>query len=447
MAESADRKELSEAGQEEGGNEVMMEGPKEHPERGEDATAGPGDDGECGEEVAGGPGEDREQGEDTNGDSDPHPDRPKGLMGYLLDTDFVESLPVKVKYRVLALKKLQTRVANLESKFLREFHGIERKFAEMYQPLLEKRRQIINGIYEPTEEECEYKSDSGGYNDDEIYDEEEMYGKEEALVHECMDEDDGYEDYYYYAVDEEEEEDDHDTQATTEENKEEEDPKGIPDFWLTVLKNVDTLTPLIKKYDEPILKLLTDVKVNLSGPGELLSFTLEFYFKPNEYFKNEVLTKTYVLKSRLAYYDPHPYRGTAIEYCTGCEIDWNEGKNVTLKTIKKKQKHQIWGTIRTVTEDFPKDSFFNFFTPHGSSSNGRYVNDDFLLGHNLRTYIIPRSVLFFSGDALESQQEGVVREVNDAIYDKIIYDNWMAAIEEVKACCKNLEALVEDIDR
>uniref|UniRef100_G3U3K1 Nucleosome assembly protein 1 like 2 n=1 Tax=Loxodonta africana TaxID=9785 RepID=G3U3K1_LOXAF len=321
-------------------------------------------------------------------------------------TDFVESLPVKVKYRVLALKKLQTRVANLESKFLREFHGIERKFAEMYQPLLEKRRQIINGIYEPTEEECEYKSDSGGYNDDEIYDEEEI-------------------------------------QATTEENKEEEDPKGIPDFWLTVLKNVDTLTPLIKKYDEPILKLLTDVKVNLSGPGELLSFTLEFYFKPNEYFKNEVLTKTYVLKSRLAYYDPHPYRGTAIEYCTGCEIDWNEGKNVTLKTIKKKQKHQIWGTIRTVTEDFPKDSFFNFFTPHGSSSNGRYVNDDFLLGHNLRTYIIPRSVLFFSGDALESQQEGVVREVNDAIYDKIIYDNWMAAIEEVKACCKNLEALVE----
>ena len=100
-----------------------------------------------------------------------------------------------------------------------------------------------------------------------------------------------------------------------------------------------------------------------------------------------------------------------------------------------------------MTEDFPKDSFFNFFSPHGISLNGGDENDDFLLGHNLRTYIIPRSVLFFSGDALESQQEGVVREVNDEIYDKIIYDDWMAAIEEVKACCKNLEALVEDIDR
>ncbi|MBZ3891434.1 Nucleosome assembly protein 1-like 2 [Sciurus carolinensis] len=409
---------------------------------------GGGEEGGKGEDAAAGSGEEGGKGGDTNEDSDP--DRPKGLIGYLLDTDFVESLPVKVKYRVLALKKLQTRAANLESKFLREFHDIERKFAEMYQPLLEKRRQIINAIYEPTEEECEYKTDCEDYDDEDMEEEEDMHGKEEGMVHEYGDEDDGYEDYYYdYAIEEEEEEEeeaDDDTEATGEENKEE-DPKGIPDFWLTVLKNVDTLTPLIKKYDEPILKLLTDIKVKLSDPGEPLSFTLEFHFKPNEYFKNELLTKTYVLKSRLAYYDPHPYRGTAIEYSTGCEIDWNEGKNVTLRTIKKKQKHRIWGTIRTVTEDFPKDSFFNFFSPHGISLNGGDGNDDFLLGHNLRTYIIPRSVLFFSGDALESQQEGVVREVNDAIYDKIIYDNWMAAIEEVKACCKNLEALVEDIDR
>lgn len=463
MAESADSKELLVSSQEEAGNKVMVEGPGKQPEHGENAAAEPGNDGERGEEAAPCPGEEGEKCEDAAGSGeggekaevteDSEPDRPKGLIGYLLDTDFVESLPMKVKYRVLALKKLQTRVANLESKFLREFHEIERKFAEMYQPLLEKRRQIINAIYEPTKEECEYKSDYEDYDDEEMYDEEEMYGNEDGLVHEYMDE--GYEeDYYDYAIVEEEDDnnaaaaaddDDDDIEATGENNKE--DAQGIPDFWLTVLKNVDTLTPLIKKYDEPILKLLTDIKVKLSDPGEPLSFTLEFHFKPNEYFKNELLTKTYVLKSRLAYYDPHPYRGTAIEYCTGCEIDWNEGKNVTLKTIKKKQKHRIWGTIRTVTEDFPNDSFFNFFTPYGISSNGKDGNDDFLLGHNLRTYIIPRSVLFFSGDVLESQQEGVIREVNDAIYDKIIYDSWMAAIEEVKACCKNLEAMVEDIDR
>lgn len=108
MAESADHKELLESSQEETGDKVMMEGPREQPERGEDAAAGPGDDGERGEEAAAGPGEEGgkgeeaaaesgdggEKGEDADEDSDP--DRPKGLIGYLLDTDFVESLPVKI---------------------------------------------------------------------------------------------------------------------------------------------------------------------------------------------------------------------------------------------------------------------------------------------------------------------------------------------------------------
>ncbi|XP_032761890.1 LOW QUALITY PROTEIN: nucleosome assembly protein 1-like 2 [Rattus rattus] len=458
MAESAEHKELSESNQEELGSQVMAEGPGGSQDCSEGVSTEPGDGGQQGEETvaagaeeegkgeeaAAGSGEDAGKGGGAAEDSDS--DRPKGLIGYLLDTDFVESLPVKVKYRVLALKKLQTRAAHLESKFLREFHDIERKFAEMYQPLLEKRRQIINAVYEPTEEECEYKSDCEDYFEEEMDEEEETNGNEEGMVHEYVDEDDGYEDCYYDYDDEEEEEEEEDESAgaTGGEAVNEEDPKGIPDFWLTVLKNVEALTPMIKKYDEPILKLLTDIKVKLSDPGEPLSFTLEFHFKPNEYFKNELLTKTYVLKSKLACYDPHPYRGTAIEYATGCHIEWNEGKNVTLRTIKKKQRHRVWGTVRTVTEDFPKDSFFNFFSPHGIK--WRDENDDFY-GHNFCVPMNSKMVLFFSGDAFESQQEGVVREVNDEIYDKIIYDDWMAAIEEVKACCKNLEALVEDIDR
>ncbi|KAM6143258.1 LOW QUALITY PROTEIN: nucleosome assembly protein 1-like 2 [Erethizon dorsatum] len=409
----------------------------------EDAPAGPGDNGERGEEAVAGLGEEGRKGDDTTagsgkaekgGDTDENSDsdHQKGFISYILDTDFVESLPVKVKYFALALK-LQTRADNSESRFLREFHNIERKFAEMYQPLLEKRRQVASAIYEPREE-CEY-------NDEKMDDEEEMYGNEEGTVHEGN-EDDDYEDYYYdYAMlmEEEGEEEDDDTEATGEENKEK-DPKGISDFWL--FKNVETLTYLIKKYYELILK--PDIKVNDSGA--LLTFTLEFYF-PNEYFKNELLAKTYVLKSRLAY-DPHPYRGTVIEYSTGCEIDWNEGKNVTLKTTKRKQKHQIWGTT-TMTKDFPKELFFNFFSPHGINLNGGDRNDDFLLGHNL-LIIIPRSLLFFPGNSLESQQEGIVREEltspSNATYDKIIFDNLVAAFEEAKSCCKNPEAL-EDTDR
>ncbi len=46
-----------------------------------------------------------------------------------------------------------------------------------------------------------------------------------------------------------------------------------------------------------------------------------------------------------------------------CTVDWVKGKNVTLKTIKKKQKHKGRGTVRTVTKTVPNDSFFNFFSP------------------------------------------------------------------------------------
>lgn len=47
----------------------------------------------------------------------------------------------------------------------------------------------------------------------------------------------------------------------------------------------------------------------------------------------------------------------------GCEINWKKGKNVTVKTIKKKQKHKSRGSVRTVTKSVQADSFFNFFTP------------------------------------------------------------------------------------
>ena len=46
-----------------------------------------------------------------------------------------------------------------------------------------------------------------------------------------------------------------------------------------------------------------------------------------------------------------------------CSITWNKGKNVTVKVVKKKQKHKGRGTTRTVTKTVQNDSFFNFFSP------------------------------------------------------------------------------------
>uniref|UniRef100_A0AAX7V913 Nucleosome assembly protein 1-like 1 n=1 Tax=Astatotilapia calliptera TaxID=8154 RepID=A0AAX7V913_ASTCA len=274
-------------------------------------------------------------------------ERLDGLNGS--PSGYMESLPKVVKRRVNALKNLQVKCAHIEAKFYEEVHELERKYAALYQPLFDK---------------------------DEM--------KEKAKL-------------------EEEKKD-----------EEKEDPKGIPEFWLTVFKNVDLLSDMLQEHDEPILKHLQDIKVKFSDPGQPMSFTLEFQFEPNDFFTNTVLTKTYKMRSEPDENDPFSFDGPEIMSCTGCTIEWTKGKNVTLKTIKKKQKHKGRGTVRTVTKTVPNDSFFNFFTPPEVPENGELDEDseailaaDFEIGHFIRERIVPRAVLYFTGEAIEDDDDDV----------------------------------------
>ena len=92
-----------------------------------------------------------------------------------------------------------------------------------------------------------------------------------------------------------------------------------------------------------------------------MSFVLEFPYEPNEYFTSEVLTKTYRMRSEPDDSDPFSFDGPEIMGGTGSQIDWQKGKNVTLKTIRNKQKHKGRGRVCTVTKTVSNDSFFNFF--------------------------------------------------------------------------------------
>ncbi|XP_038936256.1 nucleosome assembly protein 1-like 1 [Rattus norvegicus] len=314
-------------------------------------------------------------------------------------TGYTESLPKVVKRRVNALKNLLVKCAQIEAKFDEDVHDLERKYAVLCQPLFDKRFEIINAIYEPTEEECEWKPDE----EDEVSEE----LKEKAMI-------------------EDEKKD-----------EEKEDPKGIPEFWLTDFKNVDLLSDMVQEHDEPILKPLKDTKVKFSDPGQPISFILEFHFEPNEYFTNEMLTKTYRMRSEPDDSDPLSFDGPEIMGCTGCQIDWKKGKNVTLKTIKKKQKHKgHGGTVRTVTKTVSNDSFFNFFAPPEIPENGDLDDDaeailaaDFEIGHFLCEHIIPRSVLFFTGEDIEDDGDDYDEEGEDA-------DEGYQLFEQVKSCSK-----------
>ncbi|XP_018608246.1 nucleosome assembly protein 1-like 4 isoform X2 [Scleropages formosus] len=296
----------------------------------------------------------------------------------------LESLPKSVKRRVNALKQLQVRCAHTEAKFYEEVHELERKYASLYQPLFDKRRDVITGTVEPTDAECEWRSDH----------EEEEELSEELKKKACMEE-------------------------TKEAAPSEEDPKGIPEFWLTIFKNVDMLGDLLQEHDEPILKHLQDIKVKFSEPGQPMSFTLEFHFEPNSYFTNTVLTKVYKMKSEPDREDPFSFEGPEIIDCEGCEINWNKGKDVTVKTIKKKQKHKGRGTVRTITKTVPNDSFFNFFNPikvaetEMDEDSEFTLAADFEIGHFFRERIVPRAVLYFTGEALEDDDSFEEEELEE----------------------------------
>uniref|UniRef100_H2TC71 Nucleosome assembly protein 1-like 4 n=1 Tax=Takifugu rubripes TaxID=31033 RepID=H2TC71_TAKRU len=286
-------------------------------------------------------------------------------------------IPKVVKRRVHALKRLQVQCANIEAKFYEEVHELERKYAALYHPLFEKRRDIVTGMVEPTDEECEWTSDRE---------------EEDALAEEVKEK---------ASIED----------TKKEEAKPEEEPKGIPEFWLTIFKRVDMLSDMLQEHDEPILKHLKDIQVKFSEPGQPMSFTLEFHFEPNGYFNNAVLTKVYKMKSEPDASEPFSFEGPEIIDCEGCQIDWHKGKDVTVKTIKKKQKHKGRGTVRTVTKQVPNDSFFNFFTPIKVSPDGEMDEDyeftlatDFEIGHFFRERIIPRAVLYFTGEALEDDE-------------------------------------------
>jgi len=316
----------------------------------------------------------------------------QGKLGSMVgqNSGYIQSLPPQVKKRIKSLKKLQLEATHIEAKFYQEVHELECKYHKLYTPLYEKRSTITKGTYEPTEEECDFPSDSEDEEDELSAD-----VKDKAKI--------------------EDEKKDEVTEKT-------EDVVGIPEFWLTIFKNVDMLAEMVQEADEPVLALLEDVTETLSGNGETMGFTLHFHFKENDYFTNKVLTKEYMMKCEPVEDNPFDFEGPEIFKCKGCEIDWKKGKNLTVKTVKKKQKHKNKGNIRTITKQMKADSFFNFFDPPTVPEDPKVEVDeetqqiltaDFEIGHYIRERIVPRAVLYFTGEALDEDSDFEEEEESD----------------------------------
>ena len=68
--------------------------------------------------------------------------------------------------------------------------------------------------------------------------------------------------------------------------------------------------------------------------------------------------------------------------------------------------------MRTITKQVKSDSFFNFFDPPPipedpdadvDAETQDLLTADFEIGHYIRDRIIPRAVLYFTGEALEEE--------------------------------------------
>ena len=315
---------------------------------------------------------------------------------------YIESLPPSVQRRIKALKNLQLEYTKIEQEFFAEVAALEAKYAVKYKPLLEKRSDIVVGRYEPTDKECEWEDDDDEEDDDDDNDD---------------DADKKVKDSSESASDKAA------AKAASGEDASDDQVTGIPSFWLTTLKNVEVMEEAVKEHDEPLLDHLEDIKI-VYEDNKGLDFTLEFHFSENEFFTNKVLTKSYVVQCKVDEDDPFSFDGPSIIKTTGCKIDWKKGKNLTVKTVKKKQRHKGRGQTRTVTKTVPNESFFNFFSPPEESSAAAGDDDeedaltevlaaDFAKAEFLKDRLIPQAVLFFTGEALEDDDDDYGLEEED----------------------------------
>ncbi|KAK3686009.1 putative nucleosome assembly protein I [Podospora appendiculata] len=290
----------------------------------------------------------------------------QGRLGNLVgkSSGYIESLEPEVKRRVAGLKGIQKEHSKLEAEFQEEVLQLEKKYFAKFTPLYEQRSAIVNGKTEPSEDQIK-----AGEEDDEP--EEEAEGA-----------------------------------AVKEEKSSESKPvNGIPEFWLSAMKNQMSLAEMITDRDEEALRLLTDIRMEyLDKPG----FRLIFEFAENDFFTNKTITKTYFYQNESGYGGDFIY-----DHAEGDKIDWKEGQDLTVRVEQKKQRNKTTKQTRIVKKTVPTESFFNFFSPpsapteeddDAASDIEERLELDYQLGEDIKEKLIPRAIDWFTGEALAFEE-------------------------------------------
>lgn len=144
--------------------------------------------------------------------------------------------------------------------------------------------------------------------------------------------------------------------------------KSIPNFWVTAFINHPQISGILEEEEKECLHYLTKLEVE-EFEDIKSGYKINFHFKTNPFFENEVLTKEFQL-------------GTSGDPSSeSTPIRWKEGKKLPKKSKDTKSRK------RTLEQK----SFFKWFTDNGDPSYddiAEVIKDD-MWPNPLQYYLVP----------------------------------------------------------
>jgi nucleosome assembly protein 1-like 1 len=288
----------------------------------------------------------------------------------------MNAMPTAQRKRVYGLKALVAKTRAFNRAKNETLAALELSFLKQVEPLMEKRREIVNGRHEPSAAEVKLGVDPTESKVEEIVDSDEEAEKKPKR------------------------------KGVTVQAPKEEDAKelmklagqqadgGIPGFWLTAIKNNEVLESMVNPRDEDALLKLTDVVCSYPENNARKGFALTFHFAENKYFTNKTVTKTYLM-------DEEEEDEDVLDKAVASDIDWTSPENKLTVIIKqKKQRHKSGKGIRVVQKEEKCPSFFGFFYPptEEDEDEDEMLEMDYECGIAFHRSLVPRAVHSFTGE-------------------------------------------------
>ncbi|CAN4090673.1 unnamed protein product [Withania somnifera] len=159
--------------------------------------------------------------------------------------------------------------------------------------------------------------------------------------------------------------------------------KSIPDFWVTAFLSHPALGDLLNVEDQKIFKYLDSLDVE-DFKDVTSGYSLTFTFKPNPYFEDTKLVKTYTFLDE---------GSTKI---TGTAIKWKEGVGAAYVC-----NLEMKGNKRPPSEE----SFFSWFSETQVKDIADGLSDE--VGEIIKEDLWPNPLKYFNNEADEEDSDGV----------------------------------------